>query len=59
MINTILVIAFSFVTQAIVAAFVYGKLTQSLTDTKKQADKIEKKVDGHETRISHLEGAHI
>jgi F0F1-type ATP synthase membrane subunit c/vacuolar-type H+-ATPase subunit K len=58
-VNTILIIGVTVLSQGFAAAYVYGKLTQSVTDQRKQTDKLETKVDGHETRISHLEGAHI
>ena len=37
------------------AAYVYGKLTQSVSDHERRLGKTEVKLDDHETRITRLE----
>jgi len=45
------------VIQAFVAIYVYGRLTERVNSHGKRLDKAEDKLDDHETRIGHLEGA--
>lgn len=45
-------------TQAIIAAFVYGKLTERVLGLRNEVGKLWVKSDDHERRISRIEGRH-
>ena len=45
------------VVQAIIAVYVYGRLTERVNSHGRRLKVVETKVDNHETRISHLEGS--
>jgi hypothetical protein len=49
--------AFSVIVQVAGIAYVYGKLTSKVSTHDKFIAVLDAKVDEHETRISHIEGA--
>lgn len=55
--QTVILVAAPILIQLLTAAYVYGKLTSEVSTVKTTAATLAVKVDSHETRIAHIEGA--